>query len=40
MRYSKRDGEFIDENNNLICFEASVHNETNQSLLVKRRKST
>ena len=36
MRYSNKDGEFIDENNNLICFEASVYNETNQCLLVKK----
>jgi hypothetical protein len=38
MRYSKKDGEFIDENNNLICFEASVYNETHQCLLVKKEK--
>lgn len=36
MRYSKKDGEFIDKSNNLICFEASVDNETHQCLLVKK----
>lgn len=36
MRYSKKDGEFIDENNNLISFEASIYNETNKCLLVKK----
>lgn len=38
MRYSKKDGEFIDEKNNLICFEADVDNETHQCLLVKKEK--
>ena len=36
IRYSKKDGEFIDKSNNLICFEASVDNETHQCLLVKK----
>lgn len=36
MKYSKKDGEFIDESSSLICFEASVYNETNQCLLVKK----
>ncbi|MDD2697209.1 MAG: hypothetical protein PHF17_00260 [Arcobacteraceae bacterium] len=36
MRYSKKDGEFIDKSNNLTCFEASVDNETHQCLLVKK----
>lgn len=36
IRYSKKDGEFIDESNNLTCFEASVDNETHQCLLVKK----
>jgi hypothetical protein len=36
MKYSKRDGELIDENNKLICFEASVYSESHQCLLVKK----
>lgn len=36
MKYSKRDGEFIDANNKIICFEASVYNESYQCLLVKK----
>lgn len=36
MRYSKKDGEFIDETNNLICFEASIDNETHQCLLIQK----
>lgn len=38
MRYAKRDGEYIDKDNNLICFEASVNNESLQSLLVDKEK--
>ena len=35
MKYSNKDGEFLDKNNKLICFETSVHNETHQCLLVR-----
>ncbi len=36
MKYSKNDGQFIDNHNDLICFEASVYNESHQCLLVKK----
>lgn len=36
MKYSKKDGEFIDKHNKLICFEASVYNESYQCLLIKK----
>jgi len=36
MKYSKKDGEFIDKYNKLICFEASVYHESCQCLLIKK----
>jgi hypothetical protein len=36
MKYSQRDGEYIDKENKLICFDASVDNESYQCLLVKK----
>ncbi len=36
MKYSHRDGEYRDENNSIVCFEASVYNESHQCLLVKK----
>jgi len=38
MQYSKRDGEYIDKEKNIICFEASVYNESHQCLLVQKDK--
>lgn len=38
MKYSQRDGEYIDKENNVICFEPSVYNESHQCLLVKKDK--
>ena len=38
MQYSQRDGEYIDKENNIICFEASVYNESHQCLLVQKDK--
>lgn len=36
MKYAKKDGEFIDEKNNIVCFEASIRNNSHQCLLVKK----
>ncbi len=36
MKDAKRDGEYIDIDNNLICFETSIYNKSHQCLLVKK----
>jgi hypothetical protein len=36
MQYSQRDGKYINKENNVICFEASVYNESHQCLLVQK----
>jgi len=38
MQYSKRDGEYIDKEQNIVCFEASVYNKSHQCLLVQKDK--
>jgi len=38
MQYSQRDGEYIDKENNVICFEPSVYNASHQCLLVQKDK--
>lgn len=34
--YSENDGEFMDESGHLICFDASVYNDSKQFLLIKK----
>ncbi|MCB4763148.1 MAG: hypothetical protein LGB78_04510 [Sulfurovum sp.] len=36
LRYAKKDGYFIDEQNDVVCFNPSIDNKTNPSLLVKK----
>jgi len=38
MQYAKEDGEYTDNNNDKICFESSVNNNSFQNLLVNREK--
>ena len=38
MQYSARDGEYIDKKQNIVCFEASVYNESHQCLLIQKDK--
>ena len=37
MKYGKKDGEYVDNQNNKICFESSVNNNTFQNLLVNKK---
>lgn len=36
MKYSKNDGEFIDKDGNIICFDASVFSNSHQCLLIRK----
>ncbi|WP_461246560.1 hypothetical protein [Treponema sp. R6D11] len=36
MKYSDNEGEYLDQNNNLICYNPSVENNTKQYLLIKK----
>ena len=38
MRYSEKEGHFIDENGELICFDPSIYNESNPYLMVRKDK--
>jgi len=38
MRYSKKEGHFINENGELICFDPSIYNESNPYLMVRKDK--
>jgi len=38
MRYSKKEGHFIDNNGELICFDPSIYNESNPYLMVRKDK--
>lgn len=36
MKYAKKDGELIDENGNIVCFEVSIQNESQQCLIIRK----
>ena len=38
MKYSEKEGHFIDENGELICFDPSIYNESNPYLMVRKDK--
>jgi len=40
MRYSEKEGCFIDENGEVICFDPSIYNESNSYLMVRKDKLT
>lgn len=38
MRYSEKEGHFIDENGEIICFDPSIYHESNSYLMVRKDK--